>query len=373
MKRLFEEVSRANADQAWPAFNRRALFGSGLAMLAPAQSAWGHPSVATAAEEDLPLIERWDKVFAKSDKVDHRKVTFENRYGIRLAADLYLPKVQSRQRLPAIVVDGPFGAVKEQVAGLYAQTLAERGLVSIAFDRSYTGESGGAPRNLASPEINTEDVSATVDYVGLLPNVDRRRIGMVGICGGAGMGLNAAAVDKRIRAVVAVSLYDISRLMAKGYHDQLTPAARAGFLEVLGQQRWADAERGAPSAGPSFLPDRLDGVTDPVVRMYFDYYRTSRGFHPRSLNSSGAFNATMPLSFMNMPMLTYIADVAPRPILLIVGDKAHSRYFSEDTFGAAAEPKNLLVIKDAIHTDLYDRADKIPFDTITTFLGKALA
>lgn len=320
----------------------------------------------------VQLTQTWDKTFPRSNKVEHRKVSFKNRYGITLAADVYLPIDHGDRRLPALVVDGPFGSVKEQASGLYAQNMAERGYVAVAFDRSYTGESGGEPRNIASPEINTDDVSAAVDYLGLLPNVDRQRIGVIGICGGGGFSLNAAAVDTRIRAVVTTSMYDISRLLAKGYYDKLSSETRNQMLTQINQQRWVDAEQGKTSAGPSFLPERLDGVTDPVVRMYFDYYRTPRGFHKRSLNSSGAFTGSMPLSFMNMPMLTYISHISPRPILLIAGEKAHSRYFSEDAYKAAAEPKELLIVKDAIHTDLYDRVDKIPFDAITAFLGRNL-
>lgn len=335
-------------------------------------SAQAQPAGVGAQKNTWPMSQEWDKVFPRSSLVEHRKVSFKTRYGITLAADLYLPKDSGNRRLAALVVDGPFGSVKEQVSGFYAQTMAEHGYITIAFDRSYTGESGGEPRNVASPEINTDDVSAAVDFLGLLPKVDRQRIGVLGICGGGGMGLNAAAVDKRIKAVVTTSMYDISRLMAKGYNDKLSLEGRSQMLEAVSQQRWVDAEKGSPSAGPSFLPDRLDGVNDPVVRMYFDFYRTPRGFHKRSVNSSGNFNATMPLAFMNMPMLTYVSEVSPRPLLLIAGDKAHSRYFSEDVFKAAAEPKELLIVKDAIHTDLYDRVEKIPFDAITAFFGKYL-
>lgn len=318
------------------------------------------------------MSKEWDKTFPESDKVEHRKVTFKNRYGLTLAGDLYMPKARGAQRLPALAVSGPFGAVKEQSSGLYAQTMAERGFVTLAFDPSYTGESGGEPRNVASPDINTEDLSAAVDVLGLDPSVDRQRIGAIGICGWAGMTLNAAAVDKRIKAVVTTSMYDMSRVMARGYYDKLTTEDRTKLLEQMSQQRWADAERGSPAPGPRNLPETLDGVTDPVVRMYFDYYRTPRGFHPRSPNSNGAWTATGALSFMNMPLLTYIQEIAPRPILLIAGDGAHSRYFSQDAYAAAAEPKELLIVKDAIHVDLYDRADKIPFDTIGSFFGRNL-
>lgn len=325
-----------------------------------------------ASPQAARLSPQWDKLFAMSETVDHRKIIFTNRYGIALAADLYMPKNRGDRGLAALVVDGPFGAVKEQAAGYYAQSMAERGFVTLAFDRSYTGESGGYPRNLASPEINTDDVSAAVDYIGLLPEVDQQRIGTVGICGGAGMSLNAAAVDKRIKAMVAISLYDISRLMAKGYNDKLDLAGRTAMLEHLSQQRWVDARNGNQSPGPEFLPRSLDDLTDPVVRMYFDYYRTPRGYHPRSLNSLGAFAGTMPIAFINTPMLTRIAEISPRPILFIAGDRAHSRYFTDDAYRAAAEPKQLLIIDDAIHTDLYDRAHKIPFDVITSFFKRHL-
>ncbi|MGQ0713796.1 MAG: alpha/beta hydrolase [Gemmatimonadaceae bacterium] len=320
----------------------------------------------------MELTQEWDKTFHKSDKVDHQKVTFTNRYGITLVADLYLPRNRGTQRLAALAVSGPFGAVKEQSSGLYAQTMAERGYVTLAFDPSYTGESGGEPRNLASPDINTEDFSAAVDYLGLLPSVDRERIGIIGICGFAGMGLNAAAVDKRIKAVVTTSMYDMSRVMAKGYYDRLTREQRTQMLEQMSQQRWADAERGSPTPGSRILPESLEGITDPVTRMYFDYYRTPRGFHSRSPNSNGAWTATTSISFMNMPLLTYIDEISPRPILLIAGDNAHSRYFSEDAYKAAAEPKELVIIEKANHVDLYDRMDKIPFDEITEFFNKNL-
>jgi fermentation-respiration switch protein FrsA (DUF1100 family) len=319
-----------------------------------------------------PADTEWDKTFPRSEKVDHQKVTFKNRYGITLVGDLYLPKDRGGQRLAALAITGPFGAVKEQSSGLYAQTMAERGYAALAFDPSYTGESGGEPRNVASPDINTEDFSAAVDYLGLLPSVDRERIGIIGICGFAGMGLNAAAVDKRIKAVVTTSMYDMSRVMANGYYDRLTGEQRAQMLERLSRQRWDDATKGSPTPGPRILPETLDGITDPVARMYFDYYRTPRGFHKRSPNSNGAWTATTPLSFMNMPLLTYIDEISPRPILLIAGENAHSRYFSEDAYKAAAQPKELAIIGNADHVDLYDRMDKIPFDRITEFFDANL-
>ncbi len=314
----------------------------------------------------------WDKTFPLSTKVDHRKVTFKNRYGMTLAADLYLPKNRGAQKLAALAISGPFGAVKEQSSGLYAQTMAERGYVTVAFDPSYTGESGGERRNVPSPDINTEDFSAAVDFLGLQLSVDRERIGIIGICGFGGMGLSAAAVDKRIKAVVTTSMYDMSRVMANGYYDSRTKEQRTQMLEAMSRQRWADAERGSAAPGSRILPETLDGVTDPVIRMYFDYYRTPRGFHPRSPNSNGAWPATAPMSFMNLPLLTYVAEISPRPLLLIAGDKAHSRYFSEDAYKAAAQPKELMIINDANHVDLYDRLDKIPFDRLSEFFGKNL-
>jgi fermentation-respiration switch protein FrsA (DUF1100 family) len=320
----------------------------------------------------MQLSREWDKTFPKSEGVDHQKVTFQNRYGITLAADLYLPKRRADERLPALAVSGPFGAVKEQSSGLYAQTMAERGYVALAFDPSYTGESGGEPRNVPSPDINTEDFSAAVDFLGLQPSVDRNRTGIIGICGFGGMGLSAAAVDKRIKAVVTTSMYDMSRAMAKGMNDSLSQEQRAQRLEQMSQQRWVDAAKGSPEPGPRILPETLEGNSDPVIQEFFDYYRTPRGFHARSPNSNGAWTATGPLSFMNLPLLTYIDEVSPRPILLIAGDNAHSRYFSEHAYEAAAQPKELMIIESANHVDLYDRMEKIPFDTITEFFGKTL-
>lgn len=320
----------------------------------------------------MELTQQWDKTFPKSSKVDHQKVTFKNRYGITLAADLYLPKNRGNQRLAALAISGPFGAVKEQSSGLYAQTMAERGYVTLAFDPSYTGESGGEPRNVASPDINTEDFSAAVDYLGLLAAVDRNRIGIIGICGFGGMGLNAAAVDKRIKAVVTTSMYDMSRTFAKGLGDSLTKEQRTQMLDQMSQQRWTDAEKDSSAAGPRILPEKLDSNPNPIIQEFFEYYRTPRGFHKNSLNSNGAWSATMPLSFMNLPLLTYIDEISPHPILLIAGEHAHSRYFSEDAYKVAAEPKQLLIIKGANHVDLYDRMDKIPFDAIADFFGKNL-
>lgn len=322
------------------------------------------------ASSNIELGNSWDKTFAKSDKVGHKKVTFKNRYGITLAADLYQPKNRSG-KLAALVLSGPFGAVKEQSSGLYAQTMAERGFVTLAFDPSYTGESGGEPRNVASPDINTEDFSAAVDFIGLQSNVDRERIGVIGICGWGGMALNAVAIDKRVKAVVASTMYDMTRVMSKGYNDSVTLEQRTQGLEQLGQQRWKDAESGNPAYGPVSL--ELQGGEPQFVVEYAAYYKDpQRGFHPRAINSNASWTITTPLSFMNMPILTYIAEISPRPMLLIHGEKAHSRYFSETAYEAAAEPKELMIIPDANHTDLYDQMDVIPFDKIEGFFKEHL-
>jgi uncharacterized protein len=305
--------------------------------------------------------------FKLSDKVTRKEVTFKNRYGITLAADLYLPKNSDGKPLAAVAISGPFGAVKEQSSGLYAQTMAERGFAALAFDPSYTGESGGEPRNVASPDINTEDFSAAIDFLGLQKNIDRNRIGIIGICGWAGMGLNAAAVDKRVKAVAVTSMYNMSRVMASGYFDALTPEQRTQSLEQLAEQRWKDAEMGTYAASTNNLPEKLTGNEPQFVVDYFNYYKTPRGFHPRSINSNGSWTATNPWSFMNMPLLTYIKEISPRPVLIIAGGKAHSRYFSEDAYKAAAEPKELVIIPNAAHVDLYDKLDVIPFDKLDKF------
>ncbi|MBV7691396.1 alpha/beta hydrolase [Limnobaculum sp. M2-1] len=322
------------------------------------------------AQSPLQPGNEWDKTFVKSDHVDHQKVTFKNRYGITLAADLYQPKNISG-KLAAIAISGPFGAIKEQSSGLYAQTMAERGFITLAFDPSYTGESSGEPRHVASPDINTEDFSAAVDFLGLLPTVDRERIGIIGICGWGGMALNAAAVDKRIKAVVASTMYDMTRVMSKGYNDSMTQQQRTQTLEQLSQQRWKDAENGTPELGPIY--NELKGDEPQFMVDYAEYYKSpKRGFHPRAINSNGSWTITNPLSFMNMPLLSYINEISPRPILFIHGEKAHSRYFSETAYEKAAEPKELMIIEGANHVDLYDRIDVIPFDKLTDFFQKNL-
>lgn len=315
--------------------------------------------------EKLELTQEWDKVFPQSDKVDHSKVTFRNRYGITLAADMYVPRNASG-KLAALAVSGPFGAVKEQSSGLYAQTMAERGFLTIAFDPSYTGESGGEPRNVASPDINTEDFCAAVDFLSTLDNVDPERIGVIGICGWGGMALNAAAIDTRIKATVTSTMYDMSRVTANGYFDSMDADKRYELRKQLNAQRTIDAKSGTYA--------RAGGVVDPLpddapqfVKDYHAYYKTKRGYHKRSLNSNDGWNVTSALSFINMPLLSY-SDEIRSAVLLIHGEKAHSRYFSEDAFKKLkGDNKELMIIPGAVHTDLYDRMDMIPFDKIEAF------
>ena len=322
-------------------------------------------------EEKLNLMEAWDKTFPQSEKVDQRKLTFHNRYGVTLAADLYAPKGVSGL-LPAVAVCGPFGAVKEQCSGLYAQALAERGFLTIAFDPSFTGESGGSPRYVASPDINTEDFQAAVDCLSVQENVDPERIGILGICGWGGMALNAAAIDTRIKATVASTMYDMSRVNARGYFDaEDSEAARFEKRRALNAQRTADYKSGEYA--------RAGGVVDPLpedapdfVRDYYAYYKTPRGYHPRSLNSNQGWNVTSALSFLNMPILQYSQEIRSA-VLLVHGEKAHSCYFSRDAFARlTGDNKELMIIPGAVHTDLYDNMAVIPFDEITDFFKQYL-
>jgi fermentation-respiration switch protein FrsA (DUF1100 family) len=326
--------------------------------------------VKSTSEQMNTTVEHY--TFKLSDKVTRQKVTFKNRYGITLSGDLYLPKNTKSEKLSALAISGPFGAVKQQSSGLYANTMAERGFAVMAFDPSYTGESGGEPRNLASPEINTEDFSAAIDFLGRQKNVDRDKIGIIGICGFGGFALNATAVDKRVKAVATTSTYDMTRVMSKGYNDAVTTEQRTKMLEDLSEQRWKDADAGKPAQGSRNLPETLKGDEPQFVKEYFDYYRTPRGFHVNSLNSNGAWLVSNPISFMNMPILNYLKEISPRPILLIAGENAHSRYFSEDIFKAANDPKELMIIPNAVHVDLYDRADVIPFDKLEEFFKEHL-
>ncbi|MBU8882065.1 alpha/beta hydrolase [Kaistella sp. DKR-2] len=322
-------------------------------------------------QDSKPMETTEHYTFKLSDKVSRQKVSFKNRYGITLSGDLYLPKNAGNRKLAGLAIGGPFGAVKEQSSGLYANQMAERGFAVVAFDPSYTGESSGEPRNVASPDINTEDFSAAVDFLGLQKNVDRKKIGIIGICGFGGFALNATAADKRIKAVIASTMYDMTRVMSKGYNDVVTLEERTKTLEKLGEQRWKDAETGTFAYGAK-LNDDLKGNEPQFIKEYFDYYRTPRGYHERSVNSTGAWTATNALSFMNMPILSYIKEISPRPVLIIAGEKAHSRYFSETAFQNANEPKELVIVPNAVHVDLYDKVAIIPFDKMEEFLLKSL-
>lgn len=317
-------------------------------------------------EEKLTLTQEWDKVFPKSDKVNHTKVTFHNRYGITLAADLYMPK-DATGKLPAIAICGPFGAVKEQASGLYAQALAERGFLTLAFDPSFTGESGGQPRYVASPDINTEDFCAAVDYLSAREDTDPERIGILGICGWGGMAINAAAIDTRIKATVASTMYDMSRVTANGYFDAADNAdARYETRKQLNAQRTEDYLNGNYALAGGVI-DPLPEDAPQFVKDYHAYYKTSRGYHKRSLNSNGGWNKTSSLSFLNMPILAYAGEIRSA-VLLVHGEKAHSRYFSEDTYKMLkGGNKELLIVPEANHTDLYDNFEKIPFDKIEEF------
>lgn len=328
--------------------------------------------------KELKLINEWDKTFPKSEKVNHKKVTFHNRYGITLVADMYVPK-NITGKLPAIAICGPFGAVKEQCSGLYAQTIAERGFLTIAFDPSFTGESGGEPRYMASPDINTEDFQAAVDFLSLDENVDANRIGIIGICGWGGMAINVASLDTRIKATVAVTMYDMARVNANGYFDsENSEEARYVKKQVLNAQRLVDYKSGYYALG--------GGVVDPLpkdapffVKDYYDYYKTKRGYHKRSLNSNGGWNVVGCMSFINQPILKYSNEIRSA-VLVIHGEKAHSLYFGKDAFeymlkdNPYKDNKELLIIPNAVHTDLYDGGGKnlIPFDKLVEFFNKNL-
>ena len=321
--------------------------------------------------EKLELVKEWDKVFPQSNKVVHEKVTFRNRYGITLVADMYIPK-NAKGKLAAIAVSGPFGAVKEQSSGLYAQTLAERGFLTIAFDPSYTGESGGQPRYVASPDINTEDFCAAVDFLSTLDDVDPERIGILGICGWGGMALNAAAMDTRIKATVTSTMYDMSRVNANGYFDAMDADQRYELRRQLNAQRTLDAKKGTYELAGGVV-DPLPDDAPQFVKDYYAYYKTPRGYHKRSLNSNNGWNKTSSLSFINMPLLAY-SDEIRGAVLMIHGEKAHSRYFSEDAFKKLkGDNKELLIIPGASHVDLYDnQANVIPFDKIESFFREYL-
>lgn len=321
-------------------------------------------------EEKLNLCKEWDKTFDKSNNVNHRKVCFHNRYGITLAADLYEPK-EKKGKLPAIAISGPFGAVKEQSSGLYAQKIAEYGFLTLAFDPSFTGESGGNPRNVASPDINTEDFCAAVDFLSVQDNADAEKIGILGICGFGGMAINAAAIDTRIKATVTSTMYDMSRVNAYGYFDKTDEEERYKLKQSLNAQRTIDYQKGDYELAGGVV-DPLPDDAPKFVKDYYMYYKTERGYHKRSLNSNGGWNKTSALSFINMPILTFSNEIKSA-VLMIHGNKAHSCYFSKDAFKKLkGENKELLIIPNAVHTDLYDNMNVIPFDKIAEFYNKYL-
>lgn len=341
----------------------------GMLMLGASAVAQTGETVQGIKPEKLTLTQQWDKTFPKSDKVDHRKVVFVNRFGITLAADMYTPK-NARGKLAAIAVSGPFGAVKEQSSGLYAQALAERGFLTVAFDPSFTGESGGQPRNVASPDLNTEDFSAAVDFLCTQDNVDAARIGILGVCGWGGFAINAAANDPRIKATVASTMYDISRCTANGYYDTQSADARYEVRKALAEQRTADAQSGTilrnimnpkpADDAPQFLKD------------YYDYYKTKRGYHPRSINSGQGWNMTSTLAFLNAPILAYAGEIRSA-VMVLHGEKAHSRYMGQTAFSLLrGDNKELVIVPGAVHCDLYDRLDIIPFDRLAEFYRKYL-
>lgn len=320
--------------------------------------------------EKLELTQEWDKVFPQSEKVNHRKVTFHNRYGITLAADLYEPK-DAKGKLPAIAVAGPFGAVKEQSSGLYAQEMAERGFLTIAFDPSFTGESGGFPRGVASPDINTEDFSAAVDFLATNESVDPEKIGIIGVCGWGGMALNAAASDTRIKATLTSTMYDMTRVTANGYFDSQDVDARYEMRKQLNAQRTADYQAGS-YAKVGGLPEAVPADAPQFFKDYVAYYKTDRGYHARSVNSNEGWNVTSPLSLANMPILQYSNEIR-NAVFMIHGEKAHSVYFTQDAFKKlTGDNKEMLIIPGASHTDLYDNYDAIPFEKIEAFFTKYL-
>lgn len=317
--------------------------------------------------------EVWDKTFPQSEKVTHEKVSYPNRYGITIAADIYMPKdADASKKYPAILVGTPYGGVKEQGAGIYAQTLAEHGFVAMAFDESFNGESGGEPRHLSSPDIFVEDFSAGVDFLGTRPFVDKKKIGVIGICGSGAFALTAAQVDHRIKAVATASMYDMSRVIRKGWKDSMTDDRRNTTLDALGEQRWKDFENGSPLLPEGFPSEEAVSIPeglDPISSEFWEYYAMKRGHHPRS---HGPFTMTSNIAFMNFPLLNYITSISPRPILFIMGEKAHSRYFTEDAYAMAAEPKELYIVPGARHIDLYDRMDMIPFSKLSSFFTEHL-
>lgn len=309
-------------------------------------------------------------IFELSNKVTRKSVSYNNRFGIKIAADLYLPKdFDETKKHAAVIIGAPYGGVKEQGSGIYAQNMAERGFVALAFDPSYNGYSSGEPRHLSSPDLFVEDFSAAVDYVGTRPFVDRNQIGAIGMCGSGGFAISAAQIDRRIKAIATVSMYDMSRVQANGFKDSLTKEDRNRILDEIAEQRYAEFEGNEPALTPRGAPIGFDDNTDPIGREFGEFYSTPRGYHPNSITQ---FTVTSSMSFMNFPLLTYIKSISPRPILFIIGEYAHSRYFSEDAYKLAIEPKELFIVPNAGHVDLYDKTDVIPFDKLEAFFTENL-
>ncbi|WP_019394434.1 alpha/beta hydrolase [Priestia filamentosa] len=309
-------------------------------------------------------------IFELSNKVTRKSVSYNNRFGIKIAADLYLPKdFDETKKHAAVIIGAPYGGVKEQGSGIYAQNTAERGFVALAFDPSYNGYSSGEPRHLSSPDLFVEDFSAAVDYVGTRPFVDRNQIGAIGMCGSGGFAISAAQIDRRIKAIATVSMYDMSRVQANGFKDSLTKEDRNRILDEIAEQRYAEFEGNEPALTPRGAPIGFDDNTDPIGREFGEFYSTPRGYHPNSITQ---FTVTSSMSFMNFPLLTYIKSISPRPILFIIGEYAHSRYFSEDAYKLAIEPKELFIVPNAGHVDLYDKTDVIPFDKLEAFFTENL-
>ncbi|MFP3729135.1 alpha/beta hydrolase [Priestia filamentosa] len=309
-------------------------------------------------------------IFELSNKVTRKSVSYNNRFGIKIAADLYLPKdFDETKKHAAVIIGAPYGGVKEQGSGIYAQNMTERGFVALAFDPSYNGYSRGEPRHLSSPDLFVEDFSAAVDYVGTRPFVDRNQIGAIGMCGSGGFAISAAQIDRRIKAIATVSMYDMSRVQANGFKDSLTKEDRNRILDEIAEQRYAEFEGNEPALTPRGAPIGFDDNTDPIGREFGEFYSTPRGYHPNSITQ---FTVTSSMSFMNFPLLTYIKSISPRPILFIIGEYAHSRYFSEDAYKLAIEPKELFIVPNAGHVDLYDKTDVIPFDKLEAFFTENL-
>lgn len=308
-------------------------------------------------------------IFELSDQVTRKSVSYKNRFGIKIAADLYLPKAfDASKKYAAVIIGAPYSGVKEQGSGIYAQNMAERGFAALAFDPSFNGYSGGEPRHVSSPDLFVEDFSAAVDYLGTRPFVDRDQIGVIGLCGSGGFAISSAQVDRRIKAVATVSMYDISRVQSDGFKGSLTEEDRNNLLDAIANQRYIDFENDAPFLGPRGAAIGFDDTTDPISREFGEFYSTPRGYHP---NSIAQFTMTSSMSFMNFPLLTHIKSISPRPILFIMGETAHSRYFSEDAYEFAAEPKELHIVPNAGHVDLYDKTDLIPFDKLEAFFTHA--